>query len=300
MKDLWENIEPVLPTVSRPGRYVGNELHCIKKDWNQTDVHFVLAFPDLYEIGMSNVGMEILYHVLNRCDWIAAERTYSPWIDMEKQMREKGIPLFSLESRRPVCDFDIVGITLQYELHYTNILNLIDLAGISLRSRHRKEQEPLVIAGGPCAFNPEPMTEFFDAVVLGDGEEIILEIADLIRQAKRESWQRAQILRTLSRIKGIYVPSLYEPEEDQEGRFFRIVPKYKDVPDTIEARVLESLEQTNYPDKPLVPLIEVTHDRYAMEIMRGCTRGCRFAMPGCCIDPYGNAVFQIWLPKPGQ
>ena len=281
----WQKIEMILPQVSRPGRYIGNELHAVKKDEESVLVRIALAFPDVYEIGMSHVGMEILYHVLNRVDWVAAERVYSPWIDMEEKMRESDIPLFSLESRKPVSLFDILGITLQYELHYTNIVNLLDLAHIPIWAKDRGEKDPLVVAGGPCAFNPEPLAEFLDAVVLGDGEEVVVEIAETIREAKRERWSRKVTLERLSRLDGVYVPSFYRTEYDSDGAFRRILPTRDEGNGEVRARILDKLTNDHYPTKPLVPMIEVTHDRFSMEIMRGCTRGCRFCNAGMIYRP---------------
>ena len=285
MESLQEKVESILPRVQRPGRYVGNELHAIRKDWEEVDVHFALAFPDVYEIGMSHLGMEILYYVLNRHDWIVAERVYSPWVDMEEGMREAGIPLFSLESKKPIRRFDILGITLQYELQYTNVLNLLDLAGIPITSKERKERDPIVVAGGPCAFHPEPLVEFLDAVVLGDGEEVVVEISGVVRRAKGERWSREETLRALSRLDGVYVPSFYRMDIDSEGRFKGVIPIEEGIPSRIKARVLDSLSLDNYALKPLVPLIEVTHDRFSLEIMRGCTRGCRFCNAGMIYRP---------------
>lgn len=281
----WDRIKSVLPFVTRPGRYVGNELNLIKKDWDQVDVTFALAFPDIYEIGMSNQGLGILYHILNRQEWIAAERVYLPWIDFEAKLRELQVPLFSLESKNPIRRFDILGITLQSELQYTNVLNLLDLSGIPLRSKDRENRDPFVVAGGPCAFNPEPLAEFFDVVVLGDGEEAVLELSEVIRTSKRDRWDRLETLRKMAQMDGFYVPSFYQVQTDPKGRFQSVAPVDETAPEKIRARILDDLASDNYPTRPLVPLIEVTHDRFSVEIMRGCTRGCRFCNAGMVYRP---------------
>lgn len=274
-----EKINQLLPRVMRPGRYAGNEIHRIIKNADDVDLRFALAFPDLYEIGMSHPGFEILYHVLNREHWIAAERVYAPWIDLEKLLRAEGQPLFSLETWTPLRAFDIVGFTLQYELQYTNILAMLDLAGIPLKAADRTDGDPLVIAGGPCAFNPEPLADFFDAVVLGDGEKAAVEVAGAVRSARKAGLNRRETLHALCSIEGVYVPSLYRV--DGSG----VTPVAPDVPGTVTARTEPGLDEADYPDAPLVPLIEVTHDRLSLEVMRGCTRGCRFCSAGMVYRP---------------
>ncbi|MBN2414400.1 TIGR03960 family B12-binding radical SAM protein [bacterium] len=263
----------------RPGRYAGNEIHRIVKDPDAVSLRFALAFPDLYEIGMSHPGFEILYHVLNRQRDIAAERVYAPWIDLETLLRAEGLPLFSLETWTPLREFDIVGFTLQYELQYTNILSMLDLSGIPLKAADRTADDPLVIAGGPCAFNPEPLAVFFDAVVLGDGEKAAVEVAGAVRDAGKASLTRLETLRSLASLPGVYVPSLYDITE--KGA----VPRDPLAPAMVTARTEPGLREEDYPEAPLVPLIEVTHDRLSLEVMRGCTRGCRFCSAGMIYRP---------------
>ncbi len=280
-----DNIEIALRQVLRPGRYTGNEINVIKKDWQSADIRFALAFPDVYEIGMSNLGLGILYHILNKEEGVLAERVFSPWVDMEERMRELAIPLFSLESRNPIREFDVLGITYQYELQLTNLVNLLDLAEIPLQSNQRTDSDPLVIIGGPCAYNPEPIADLVDCVVIGDGEEVVLEIVTVLRKCKSESLSREDTLLELARCEGIYIPQFYTPEYDENGSFLQIRKIKSEAPDSIRARTLDQLKLENYPMKPLVPAIEVTHDRLSLEIMRGCTRGCRFCNAGMIYRP---------------
>lgn len=277
--------QEVIPFISKPGRYVGNELNQIKKDWRQLEVTFALIFPDLYELGMSYQGFQILYHILNREADICAERVFSPEEDMETRLREKKIPLFSLENKMPLQAFDVLGFTFQYELHVTNILNVLDLGQIPLLSTERDDDTPLVIAGGPCAFNPEPIADFFDAIVLGDGEELVLELAAIIRQSKKLNWTRREKLRQLAKIPGVYVPRFYQVTYKPDETIESIQPVEARIPAQIDARIIPELEQSNYPTRPIVPFIQTTHDRISIEIMRGCTRGCRFCNAGMIYRP---------------
>ncbi|MBD3289466.1 TIGR03960 family B12-binding radical SAM protein [candidate division KSB1 bacterium] len=281
----------IIPLVTKPGRYLGNEMNVIKKDWSKIDVSFALVFPDLYELGMSYIGFEILYHILNKRKNIAAERIFAPGHDLEEILRDRGLQLFSLESKYPLNRFDILGFTLQYELHYTNILNILDLGNIPLHSRDRRDSDPYVLGGGPCAFNPEPVADFIDAVIIGDGEEVVLEIAEVINRGKKENKNRQAVLNDLAQIAGVYVPQFYRT--DASGP----LPQFDDIPTKIEARIADGLKPDNYPDNPLIPLIEITHDRYAMEIMRGCTRGCRFCNAGFIYRPVRERSVEDLLNK---
>ena len=293
-RDLWlkgvrerfeTDIEPLLPLVSKPHQYVGNELNICRKDHGAVSLRFALAYPDTYAIGLSHQGLRILYHLLNRRSDVAAERVYAPWADMEDLMRERGVPLFSLESYLPVSHFDVLGFTLQHELNFTNVLNMLDLAGIPLHGRDRGENHPLVLAGGSCASNPEPLADFIDAFVIGDGERLADEIADTVIAGKADGCGRQEILVRLAGLRGVYVPGLYHPEYDAEGRFRTLRTLRQDVPDSIAARTIEALKPEYYPSHPLVPLTEIAHDRLSIEIMRGCTRGCRYCHAGMVYRP---------------
>lgn len=276
------NIDDILPLVNRPSRYSGNELNIVKKDWGQISLRVALIFPDLYEIGMSHQGLQILYHLLNGQPDVLAERAYTPAPDMEQLLRSTDRPLFSLETHHPLGEFDMLGITLPYELCYTNILTVLDLAGLPFRSEDRDESHPLVIGGGPCAFHPEPVAEFFDAILLGDGEEAIIEIADLLIAAKRAGLSRAEVLSRLAMVEGLYVPALFEAAYDKLGNFSGITGK--DGRSSVRRRILADIEDTGG-DPPLVPLGKIVHDRLGIEIARGCTRGCRFCQAGIIYRP---------------
>ena len=275
----------VLPLVNKPGRYIGNEINIIRKDWSKCEVKFALLFPDLYEIGMSHIGFEILYHILNKESFIVAERGYAPDIDLEKILRDKNIPLFSIDTKQPLNSFDVVGFTLQYELHYSNILNILELSQIPIFSKDRNDTTPLVIAGGPCAFNPEPLADFVDAFIIGDGEEVVVEISSIVKELKEKNSTRQEILEQLSLLPGIYVPGFYDVQYDEKNQQQILKPKKAGVPEKIHARIINQLKSDNYPVKPLVSLVETTHDRYSVEIMRGCTQGCRFCNAGFIYRP---------------
>lgn len=260
-------MKELLPFVTKPVRYLGREINARKKDTSEVRLNFCLAFPDVYEVGMSHLGIQILYHILNSKDGVACERVFAPWVDMEKVLRDKNIPLSSLESSTPLDQFDILGFSLQYELCFTNVLNMLDLSSIPLLSRDRDERFPLVIAGGPTAFNPEPIADFFDAIVLGDGEEVSLEICDLVLQWKESKGKKSDLLSSLSRLKGVYVPELS--------------PSHK-----IEKRAISDLNLAPFPTCPIVPFMKVVHDRFNVEVARGCKRGCRFCEAGFIYRPY--------------
>ncbi|MDH4320475.1 MAG: TIGR03960 family B12-binding radical SAM protein [Desulfobulbaceae bacterium] len=277
-------LDAILPLVGKPSRYCGNEINVIRKAWDSVRLRMVLAFPDLYEIGMSHQGLQILYHLVNGRDDLLAERVYAPDPDMEAALRQRRAPLFSLESRRPLADFDLLGITLPFELCYTNILTILDAAGLPLRAADRDERYPLVIGGGPCAFHPEPVAEFFDAILLGDGEEAILEIADLLIKARAEGATREEVLDRLRQVAGVYVPSLFAPVYEENGEFAGMRPLRPGYA-RVRRRVLADLESVPAPYPPLVPLSKIVHDRLGIEIARGCTRGCRFCQAGVIYRP---------------
>lgn len=269
--------------MQKPGQYVGNEINIVRKQPGDVDVRFVLVFPDVYEVGMSYIGFPILYHLLNQLPWAYAERAFAPWPDMEALMRKKNVPLFSLETFSSLSDFDVIGFTFQYELHYTTILNLINLAGVPMESRER-DGFPLVLGGGPSVFNPEPMADFMDAVIIGDGEEVIHDIAQLIRAAKKRGLSRRDTLFEMAGIVGVYVPQFYQPIY-KNGRFASIKPLEKGIPKRIRARIVSELSSSFYPERPLVPMMQTAHDRISLEIARGCSRGCRFCNAGMIYRP---------------
>ncbi|MGI6424891.1 MAG: TIGR03960 family B12-binding radical SAM protein [Tepidanaerobacteraceae bacterium] len=275
----------LLPQVTKPTRYIGNEYNSVKKDKDNIKVHIALAFPDVYEVGMSHLGMKILYHLLNEDENIYAERVFAPWIDFEELMREKDLMLFSLESKTPICEFDFVGFTLQYEMSYTNILNMLELGRIPVFSKDRNDSHPFVIAGGPCAFNPEPLADIMDFFVIGEAEEAITEIMALYQNCKERGEKRQDFLVKVSRIPGVYVPSLYEVSYNDDGTLKSILPKENSMPQRIQKRVIKDLDNIYYPTDFVVPYMDIVHDRAVLEIFRGCTRGCRFCQAGMIYRP---------------
>jgi radical SAM family uncharacterized protein len=274
VSDLRSRVEALLPFVRTPGQYVGREVNAVVKDPGATAVSFCLAFPETYELGMSHVGLKILYEALNRRDDVRAERCFAPWVDMAQAMRERGVPLWSLESFTPVREFDCVGFSLQYELLYTNVLAMLELAGIPVLSADRGDDDPVVIAGGPGAYNPEPTADFFDAFVIGDGEDAVVDIADVL--ARTKGALRIDRLAALAAVEGVYVPRFYEVSYHDDGRVASVTPNRDGVPERVSRRVVRDLDAAPYPVAPPVPFVETVHDRYAIEIMRGCVNACRF------------------------
>lgn len=277
--------DEILMQVEKPARYIGNEVNAVMKDKNDVKVRFAMCFPDVYEIGMSHLGIQIIYDMLNSFEDVWCERVYSPWVDLDAVMRKEHIPLFALESQEPVKNFDFLGITIQYEMCYTNILQVLDLAGIPLLSSQRSDNDPIVIGGGPCTYNPEPICDFFDLFYIGEAETQYRNLLDLYLACKEKGESRAEFLKKAASIPGMYIPSLYEVSYKEDGTIAEMKPLYPDVP----ARILKELEtdvsNTYYPEKPVVPFIKVTQDRVVLEIQRGCIRGCRFCQAGQLYRP---------------
>ncbi|MEW9096660.1 MAG: TIGR03960 family B12-binding radical SAM protein [Clostridiaceae bacterium] len=275
--------DDILFRVEKPARYIGEEFNSYKKDKKNIDIRFAFCFPDVYEVGMSHLGMKILYYILNERKDTYCERVFAPWPDMEKLMRENNVPLYGLESKDSIKDFDFVGFTLQYEMSYTNILNMLDMGGINVRASERGEDEPLVICGGPCAYNPEPLYDIADIFVLGEGEEVLHELLDLYKEFKRKP--KSEFLKEACKIKGIYVPSLYEVSYGEDGTIKEFSPLYEHVPKKVQKRIIKNFNEISYPDKLIVPYTEIVHDRINLETFRGCTRGCRFCQAGMIYRP---------------
>ena len=277
--------DEILMKIDKPARYIGNELNSIKKDKEKVAIRFAMCFPDVYEIGMSHLGIQILYDMFNKMEDVWCERVYSPWPDLHKIMKEEQIPLFGLESQEPIKDFDFLGITIQYEMCYTNILQVLDLSQIPLLASERTDGHPIVIGGGPCTYNPEPIADFFDMFYMGEGEISYQALFDLYKEMKKSGASRKEFLREASKIPGIYVPSLYKVSYKNDGTIESFSPIYEDVPKTVQKQLVMDMTSAVYPEAPVVPFIKATQDRVVLEIQRGCIRGCRFCQAGMVYRP---------------
>ncbi len=277
--------DEILMKIEKPARYIGNEVNMIKKNPEDMDIRFCMCFPDVYEIGMSHLGIQIIYDVINKREDAYCERVYSPWPDLDRIMREKQIPLFSLETQTPVKEFDFLGITLQYEMCYTNILQILELSGIPIWAKDRTLEDPIVFGGGPCSYNPEPIADFFDVFYIGEGETRFDDVFELYKQLKKQGAAREELLYQIAKIPGMYVPSMYKVDYKEDGTIASFEPVREDVPETITKEIVLDFDKAPYPSKPLVPYIKATQDRVTLEIMRGCIRGCRFCQAGMIYRP---------------
>lgn len=282
---LKDKIEKLLLNVKTPSRYIGGELNSVVKDKNKVDMRFAFCFPDTYEIGMSHLGMKILYSLTNERENFWCERVFAPDVDFEKLMRENDIPLYGLESLEPIKDFDFIGFTIQYEMCYTNILNMLDLAGVLVKAKDRTALSPIVIGGGPCVCNPEPIAEFFDMFILGEGEEVNLEVYDLYVEMKKKGASKKEFLEAAAKIEGVYVPAFYDVAYEDDGRVKSFTPNNPNASPTIKKRIIKDMSKVYYPDKFVVPYCEIVHDRAIVEVLRGCIRGCRFCQAGYIYRP---------------
>jgi len=277
--------DDILYKVEKPARYTGGELNSFNKDKKAVEIRFAFCFPDVYEVGMSHLGTKILYYTLNKREDTFCERAFAPWPDMEKQMREHNIPMYTLETKDSLREFDFVGFTLQYEMSYTNILNMLDMAQIPIRASERREEDPIVICGGPCAYNPEPLYDIADIFAIGEGEEQLNYLMDLYKECKKNGLNKEEFLRKATGIRGIYVPSLYDVSYKEDGTIKEFKPKYEDVPKVVQKALVKNFEEVEFPDRLLVPYGEIVHDRVTIETFRGCTRGCRFCQAGMVYRP---------------
>ena len=278
------SLERILPRVQKPARYTGGEYNAVVKDRRKVEVRYALCFPDTYEIGMSNLGVRILYGVMNNLPWCWCERVFAPWGDMEEEMRAEGLPLYGLESGDSIADFDLIGFSLGYEMAYTNVLNMLDLAGLPVRAEERHALSPIIVAGGTCAFNPEPLAPFVDIFSLGEGEDVSVELLELYRKAKGEGWEKEEFLQAAAQIPGLYVPSLYDISYHADGTVAAITPR-DGAPEVVTKRIVQDFNKSYFPVKTIVPSTEITQDKVTLEVFRGCIRGCRFCQAGYAYRP---------------
>lgn len=289
--------DEILLSIEKPARYIGNEVNMVKKDLSKIDIRFAMCFPDVYEIGMSHLGIQILYDMFNQREDIYCERVYSPWTDLDKIMREENIPLFALESQDNIKDFDFLGITIQYEMCYTNILQVLDLSQIPLMAKDRTEEHPIVIGGGPCAYNPEPLAPFFDIFYMGEGEKVYFELMDKYKENKKNGGSRKDFLEMAARIEGLYVPAFYDVEYNEDGTIKSFLPNNPNAKPKIVKQLVMDMNDTFYPEKPLVPFIKATQDRVVLEIQRGCIRECRFCQAGSVYKPVRERSLEFLKDK---
>lgn len=278
-------LEKCLKKVNKPARYIGGELGTIVKDHRACDVSFVFCFPDVYEVGMSHLGLQIIYYLTNDVENFVCERAFAPWDDMEEEMKKEGIELFSLETKKPLNEFDVIGFTLQYEMSYTNILNMLSLSNIPTWSKERESIFPLIVAGGPCACTPEPLSDFIDIFIIGEGEEVNIQLLKKVEEAKKESWTKEKLFREVAKLDGIYVPSLYDVVYNNDGTLEGIFPKVPEAKQNIQRVRVKNMDETFINERQIVPFVETVHDRVALELFRGCTHGCRFCQAGMMYRP---------------